>query len=76
MSIIAAITFVTISSTAIIVREESRYYHTVNSNWNIHLPREYEEIYYKDSGASFHGDGERYSVFEYETLDEINKNML
>lgn len=72
LSIITAITIVMILSTAIIVREESRYYHTVNMNWKINLPREYEEIYYTDSGPSFHGDGERYSVFKYETLNEIN----
>ena len=26
-------------------------------NWNIDLPSDIEEIYYTDSGASFHGDG-------------------
>lgn len=36
------------------------------------MPREYEEIYHTDSGASFHGDGQRYSIFEYKSLDEIN----
>lgn len=32
-------------------------------NWNIDLPSDIEEIYYIDSGDSFHGDGYRYSIF-------------
>ena len=36
------------------------------------MPRNYEEIYYKDSGPSFNGDGERYSIFRYKNLEEIN----
>ena len=72
LSIISAITITTILSTAIIVKEHNRYYHIINSNWKINLPREYEEIYHIGSGASFHGDGERYSIFQYENLDKIN----
>ncbi len=72
LSIIGAITITTILSTAIMVKEHNRYYHIINSNWNINLPREYEEIYHTDSGPSFHGDGERYAIFQYENLDEIN----
>lgn len=44
----------------------------INVNWNLDLPRNYEEIYYKDSGPSFNGDGERYSIFRYKNLEEIN----
>ena len=72
LSIISAITITTILSTVIMVKEHNRYYHIINSNWKINLPREYEEIYHIDSGASFHGDGARYSIFQYENLDEIN----
>lgn len=72
LSIISIIAMVMVLSTGIIIKEEGRYYHTINKNWKIDLPREYKEIYYKDSGPSFLGDGERYSVFQYETLDEIN----
>lgn len=72
LSIIGAITITTILSTAIMVKEHNRYYHIINSNWKINLPREYDEIYHTNSGASFHGDGERYSIFQYENLDEIN----
>ncbi len=75
LSVISAITVTTILSTAIIIKEHNRYYHIININWKINLPREYEEIYYTDSGPSFHGDGKRYSIFQYESLDEIN-NIL
>ncbi|SCJ60459.1 Uncharacterised protein [uncultured Clostridium sp.] len=75
LGIVAAITIIMILSTAIMIKEENRYYHTINRNWKINLPREYEEIYYTDSGPSFHGDGERYSIFQYETLKEVD-NLL
>lgn len=72
LSIISTITIILTLFTAVMLKEESKYYHTININWKINLPREYEEIYYKDSGPSFLGDGERYSVFQYKTLDEIS----
>lgn len=34
------------------------------NHWDIQIPSEWEEIYYIDSGSSFHGDGERYSIYE------------
>lgn len=37
---------------------------TFELNWGIILPNNFEEEYYVDTGASFHGDGERYSVFK------------
>lgn len=37
----------------------------IEINWGISLPKSYEEIFSADSGASFHGDGERYHVFKY-----------
>lgn len=40
-------------------------------NWQINLPTEYEEIYSLDSGPSFHGDGERYHIFQYKKEDRI-----
>ena len=71
VSIIGIITFVMLIASVIITKEQNHYYHCINVNWNLDLPRNYEEIYYKDSGPSFNGDGERYSVFEYENLEEI-----
>ena len=37
---------------------------TFEQNWGIILPNDFKEEYYVDTGASFHGDGERYSVFK------------
>lgn len=71
VSIIGVITVIMWISSVIITKERNRYFHAINMNWNLDLPRNYEEIYYKDSGPSFNGDGERYSVFEYENLEEI-----
>lgn len=72
VSIIGIITVIMFITSAIITKEQNRYYHCINVNWNLDLPRSYEEIYYKDSGPSFNGDGERYSIFRYENLEEIN----
>ena len=46
---------------------------TLESNWSIVLSDEsgWEEIYHADSGASFHGDGERYHIVTYEQEDSI-----
>ena len=74
-AIICTITILMTISTGILLKEESKYFHTLNSNWNIKLPREYEEIYYKYSGASFLGDGEKYSIFQYNNLDQIKNTM-
>lgn len=72
VSIIGTITFIMLISSVIITKEKNRYFHVINMNWNLDLPINYEEIYYKDSGPSFNGDGERYYVFKYENLEEIN----
>jgi len=37
---------------------------TFELNWGIILPNDFNEEYYIDTGASFHGDGQRYSVFK------------
>ena len=46
---------------------------TLESNWGIILSDEsdWEELYHADSGASFHGDGERYHIVTYEREDSI-----
>ena len=41
------------------------YMRTVNLNWELDLPASQGCLYETDSGASFHGDGERYHVLEY-----------
>lgn len=72
IGIIGIITVIMSISSVIITKEQNLYYHAINMNWNLNLPRNYEEIYYKDSGPSFNGDGERYSIFKYENLEEVN----
>ncbi len=71
VGIVGVITVIMIISSIIITKEQNRYYNIINMNWNLDLPRNCEEIYYKDDGKSFNGDGERYSIFKYENLDEI-----
>lgn len=44
----------------------------IYENWHIRLPEGGEEIYYTDSGASFHGDGVRYSVYKYDNKETIS----
>lgn len=46
---------------------KSDYNSVLQANWDISLPSaaKYDLIYTKDSGASFHGDGERFHVFTY-----------
>ena len=41
------------------------YMRTVNLNWELDLPASQGCLYETDSGASFHGDGDRYHVLEY-----------
>lgn len=41
------------------------YMRTVNLNWELDLPASQGCLYETDSGASFHGDGERYHILEY-----------
>lgn len=40
------------------------YNHVIKENWNISIPSDsdYSEVYSKDAGSSFNGDGVRYHV--------------
>ena len=42
----------------------------VKSNWGITLPAGGKEVYEKDSGASFHGDGIRYHALLYDAPEK------
>lgn len=53
----------------------NRYSESIYLNWSIDLPDSYREVYSADSGPSFHGDGERYHIFEYRNGDEINQAL-
>lgn len=50
------------------------YSNVLQANWKISIPfkSKYKEIYQKDSGASFNGDGIRYHIFSYEYEDYID----
>lgn len=43
------------------------YLGVIRENWAISLPGNCSLVYETDSGASFHGDGERYHIFQYHT---------
>lgn len=48
------------------------YNEILKANWDISLPKGYEQIYEKDSGPSFLGDGERYHIFRYKHAERVN----
>lgn len=52
----------------------SDYSYTLRANWNFELPffSRYTEVYEKDSGSSFNGDGIRFHVFSYKYEDYID----
>ena len=39
--------------------------------WEIELSSEWKEVYYADSGPSFHGDGMRYSIYKNVSVGSI-----
>ncbi|MEG2016949.1 MAG: hypothetical protein RR128_00655 [Clostridium sp.] len=50
----------------------NRYAEIPKENWDISLPKGYEQIYEKDSEPSFLGDGERYHIFRYKHAERVN----
>ncbi|MFW2488576.1 hypothetical protein ACN077_08350 [Clostridium chromiireducens] len=57
------------------VQINKAYTKIIDINWSISLPTSYKEIYSIDSGASFHGDGERYHIFQYAKESDINQSV-
>lgn len=53
------------------------YAFAIKVNWGISIPYMsfYKEIYQKDSGPSFNGDGTRYHVFSYKNEKYIEKML-
>lgn len=51
------------------------YSNILSENWNLKISENYEQVYSKDSGESFLGDGKRYHVFKYNDNEVINKNF-
>lgn len=56
-------------------KEFNNYTNIVDTNWDIQLPKNLIEFYKADSGPSFHGDGERYHVFEFENSDDFTSSI-
>jgi len=58
-----------------LMKQITDYNSVINANWGFNIPRKahYEEIYSKDSGSSFHGDGIRYHVFSYENEEPVSE---
>lgn len=50
---------------------ETSYADIIHINWSIDISKDYKEIYSTDSGASFHGDGERYNVLQYKNSNDV-----
>lgn len=44
----------------------------IQKNWEIKLPDGETEYYHADTGSSFHGDGEKYTVFQYENTEDVS----
>lgn len=71
--IIIAVLFIIFIGKFYIKEKLTRSYHEIiYLNWQISIPKQYEETYSIDSGPSFHGDGERYHIFQYKTEDGIS----
>ncbi|WP_434655322.1 hypothetical protein [Thermoanaerobacterium thermosaccharolyticum] len=51
------------------------YTEIIDMNWSIKLSNSYKEVYSVDSGPSFHGDGERYHIFNYKNNDDIELSL-
>lgn len=62
---------------SVFFRKAPRYASVLGMNWGISLPDEahFKEVYAQDSGASFHGDGIRYHVFEYKHEDYVERML-
>lgn len=60
ISVLTVIVLVTFN----IMREHLTTAKTFEFNWGIMIPSNLKEEYYIDTGSSFGGDGERYSIFE------------
>lgn len=55
----------------------TNYNTTLEANWKISIPSkaQFTEIYKKDSGSTFHGDGIRYHVFTYKDSTYITQML-
>ena len=47
------------------IKESTIYSNIIEANWGVELSKNYDELYAKDSGESFLGDGQSYHVFKF-----------
>ncbi len=75
ISVISIVVIAIIIGLSCIWNHMSDYSTTLNANWGFGLPSKshYSEVYSKDSGASFHGDGIRYHIFSYKKAEPISE---
>ena len=75
ISIISIVIIAVIIGLVCVWNHLSDYSTVLNANWGFELPSKshYTEVYSKDSGASFHGDGIRYHIFSYEEDEPIRE---
>jgi len=72
--IIFACVVIALSTTLCIIWNlSSNYSEILQANWGFSIPTKskYSQSYTKDSGSSFHGDGIRYHIFNYENEEYI-----
>lgn len=74
ISVIAVVIVVFLAAGLPIIQRaagRNSYLKVIRNNWGLSLPAGCLEVYEVDSGPSFHGDGERYHVFEYREGKEV-----
>lgn len=77
ISIISIVIIAVIIGLYCVWNHRSDYSAILKFNWGVELPSksDYTEVYSKDSGASFHGDGIRYHIFSYEEDEPIGEML-
>lgn len=76
---VCAFAIVVLALAGLMLSAESQdYTDCINENWGIAFPEEagFTMVYEMDEGPSFHGDGLRYHVFEYEEQTHIESMLL
>ena len=53
------------------VLSKPTYLHIIRLNWEVDLPAGCAQLYERDTGPSFHGDGVRYHVFAYHRTPKL-----
>ena len=75
ISIVTVIVIIIVIGLALAWNHFNDYSTTLKANWGFSLPSKahYSEVYSKDSGASFHGDGIRYHIFSYKEEQPVTE---